>query len=120
MCELKAATAQIALGGGGGYFGRIVTLNPLKCTPPNSAQSFSGPPYCSAPLPPLGCAYTLGDADADGVTNVLDMVTMTDFILNMTKLPEGAFCAADVDKNDVVDIMASAAPAFFIKKKIYV
>ena len=67
------------------------------------------------PSPPSGCPFIPGDVNGDGLVSVLDLVAITNFILGLDDLPEGSFCAADVDSNGVVDVTVSGMKGVILR-----
>lgn len=63
------------------------------------------PPSPSPPPPPPGCAFPPGDANGDGDASALDLVATTNAILGLAELPQGPFCAANVDSSGVTNAL---------------
>lgn len=54
-------------------------------------------------LPPAACAFIPGDINDDSLVTVLDPIALSSIILRLLELPEGAFCAGDVDGNNIIN-----------------
>ena len=86
------------------YFCRSTADNPLlECTPPNNAESLTGPPSCSAPPSP---AFILGDVSGDGTVDISDIVLIVAFVIGKAPLP-GLFAAGDINGDGIISVLVS-------------
>ena len=60
-----------------------------------------------------GCLLIPGDVNGDDKADVIDLVIIANFVVGFNELPEGAFCAADINSNDTVDITVSDKSAVY-------
>jgi hypothetical protein len=67
--------------------------------PPLVVEDFYGALEC------LGVCLSDGDVNGDGSLDVIDIVVLVSHVLGTNPLPESSYCHADMDSNDMINIL---------------